>query len=190
MASDLVYEPGGGLGRLEVICGPMFAGKTSLLIERAREAAAGGARVAVVKPALDDRYHPTHLTTHHGVVLEGESIGVPEDLARFEADVLVLDEAHFFESGLHRAVMGLLDRGVRVILGGLDRTSLNEPFHEMGRLLVEADEVLKLSAPCAVCGRPAVHTVRLFESREPIVIGGVGMFENRCRAHLERGTGV
>jgi len=80
--------------------------------------------------------------------------------------------------------MTLVDRGAHVLLAGLDRTSMNEPFGEMGRLLVEADEVVKLAGKCSVCGRQAVHTVRLFKSTEPVVVGGAGMFENRCRAHL------
>jgi thymidine kinase len=63
---------------------------------------------------------------------------------------------------------------------------MNEPFGEMGRLMVEADEVTKLAGECAVCGNPAVHTIRLFDSKESIVVGGEGMFENRCRMHLER----
>ncbi len=177
----------GPLGRLEVICGPMFAGKTTRLIARLEAAERAGMVVCAVKPALDDRYHPTDITTHDGRSLPARTIRRPEELAALAGDVIGLDEAHFFGAGLHRAAMGLVGAGRRVILAGLDRTSLNEPFGEMGALLVEADEVEKLTAPCAVCGRPAVHTVRLFESKEPIVVGGEGMFENRCRAHLEAG---
>jgi len=172
-------------GSLTVICGPMFTGKTTALIERmlaARETGAGA--VVAVKPSLDDRYHPTDLTTHDGKSLPAQTIDRPEQLAGFEGDVIGLDEAHFFESGLHAPVMALVDRGAHVILAGLDRTSMNQPFGEMGRLLVEADEVVKLAGHCAVCGGKAVHTVRLFDSTESVVVGGPGMFENRCRAHL------
>lgn len=172
------------VGRLEVICGPMFAGKTTLLLQRLAEAREAGARVVAVKPSLDNRYHPTDITSHTGAATAAITVEGPEELAAIEAEVIGLDEAHFFESGLHSAIMTLLGRGSRVILAGLDRTSLNEPFGEMGALLIEADTVDKLTAPCAQCGRPAVHTVRLFPSRERIVIGGVGMFENRCRVHL------
>lgn len=172
------------VGRLEVICGPMFAGKTTLLLARLAEARAAGAHVIAVKPSLDNRYHPTDITSHTGAATSAITVDRPEEVAALQAEVVGLDEAHFFEAGLHSAIMALLARGTRVILAGLDRTSLNEPFGEMGALLIEADAVEKLTAPCALCGRPAVHTVRLFPSRERIVIGGVGMFENRCRAHL------
>jgi len=173
------------LGRLTVICGPMFTGKTTALIDRLRAARESGhSAVIAVKPSLDDRYHPTDLTTHHGLSLPATTIDAPEQLTELAGDVIGLDEAHFFEQGLHGPVMQLVDRGTHVILAGLDRTSMNQPFGEMGRLLIEADEVVKMLGECAVCGRPAVHTVRLFDSTEPIVIGGPGMFENRCRAHL------
>lgn len=173
------------VGRLEVICGPMFAGKTTMLLDLLAEAQASGCSVEAVKPSIDNRYHASNIVTHTGRAIPAGAIGAPEDLARCGADVIGLDEAHFFETGLHRAVVPHLRLGRRVILAGLDRTSMNEPFGEMGLLLVEADVVHKLTAPCAVCGRPAVHTVRLFPSRARIVIGGTGMFENRCRVHLE-----
>ncbi len=190
----------GNLGRLEVICGPMFSGKSTELIRRLNDAADAGEAVLAVKSALDDRYHPTAVTTHDGKSLPGVTIREPGELLTLDwssasdggkgecggGSVLGLDEAHFYEGGLHDAVMGLLARGVRVILAGLDRTSMNEPFGEMGRLMVEADEVIKLAGECAVCGRAAVHTIRLFDSKESIVVGGEGMFENRCRVHLER----
>lgn len=172
------------VGRLEVICGPMFAGKTTLLLERLAAARAAGARVIAAKHSLDNRYHPTDITAHTGAATPAVTVGRPGELTVLDADVIGLDEAHFFEAGLRDAIMSLLSRGTRVILAGLDRTSLNEPFGEMGALLIEADVVDKLTAPCAICARPAVHTIRLFPSRERIVIGGAGMFENRCRAHL------
>ncbi len=180
-------EHGGGspLGRLDVICGPMFAGKTTRLLALLAEARAQGRAVAAVKPAIDTRYHATNITAHTGASAPAVTIDSPRELLALEAEVIGLDEAHFFESGLHRAVLDLVSIGRRVILAGLDRTSLNEPFGEMGALLIEADSVEKLTAPCARCGRPAVHTIRLFPSRQRIVVGGVGMFENRCRAHLD-----
>lgn len=174
--------------RLEVICGPMFAGKSTELMRRLRAAAAAGLNTIAAKPHIDTRYHPTDIASHSGERFDARAITSPAELLALDADVIGLDEAHFYRDGLHHAVVQLLARGNsrRVILAGLDRTSLNEPFGEMARLLIEADDVLKLTAPCAVCARPAVHTVRLFDSREDIVIGGPGMFENRCREHLQR----
>lgn len=173
--------------RLEVICGPMFAGKSTELMRRLRAAAVEGLTIVAAKPHIDTRYHPTAIASHTGELLQGLAITSPADLLSLRADVIALDEAHFYREGLYDAVMRLLARGpgTRVILAGLDRTSMNQPFGEMARLLIEADEVVKLTAPCAVCARPAVHTVRLFDSKEDIVVGGAGMFENRCREHLQ-----
>ena len=162
----------------------MFAGKTTRLMAVLREAAGAGLHVQAFKPAIDTRYHPTRITTHTGAFIESTVISSPSELLQAQAPVVGLDEAHFFEQGLHEVAHALAARGTRLILAGLDRTSMNEPFHEMGLLLVEADVVHKLTAPCSICGRPAVHTIRLFDSTEPIVVGGEGMFENRCRAHL------
>lgn len=181
---DAPVHPDAPAPRLTVICGPMFAGKTTELIRRASELAAAGLTVAALKPRLDDRYHPTDLATHDARRFAGAVIDDPADLLAHTARVIALDEAHFFRVGLHDAVMAVLARGSDVMLAGLDRTSMNQPFGEMARLLIEADEVVKLTAPCAVCGRDAIHTVRLFDSTEDIVVGGPGMFENRCRTHL------
>ena len=166
----------------------MFTGKTTELIRRLREAADAGRRVLAIKPALDDRYHPTSLATHDGVTLPGVTVAGLADLERAlagaDADVIGLDEAHFFPAGLLDALTPSIRAGRRLVVAGLDRTSLNRPFGEMASLLIEADEVLKLAGECAVCGAPAPHTVRLFDSTEDIVVGGEGMFENRCRVHL------
>lgn len=171
--------------RLTVICGPMFAGKTTELIRRLTRHAEAGRSIIALKPRLDDRYHPTDLATHDQRTHPALAIDAPADLLDHSADVVALDEAHFFTTGLHDAVMQLLARNSDVILAGLDRTSMNEPFGEMARLLIEADEIIKRTAPCAICGREAVHTIRLFDSTEDIVVGGPGMFENRCRSHLK-----
>lgn len=172
------------LGRLEVICGPMFAGKSTELIRRLVEASEAGLEVLGVKSAIDDRYHPTAITTHTDVKFDGVTVSSAHELVDLEADVIGLDECHFFDDGLRDACRTLMDRGTRIIMAGLDRTSFNEPFHEMGQLLVEADEVTKLEGSCSICGQRAVHTVRLIERDDDIVVGGAGMFANRCRAHL------
>jgi thymidine kinase len=172
------------LGSLRVICGPMFAGKTTRLIALLRDAHDRGLSAAAVKPVIDTRYHPTDISAHTGLRLPAITIRTPAELLGVDAMVVGLDEAHFFEAGLHEAVMALVGRGSEVILAGLDRTSTNEPFGEMAALLIEADEVEKVKGACAICGRDAVHTVRLVPWTERIVVGGAGMFENRCRLHL------
>lgn len=177
-------EQGTRLGSLRVICGPMFAGKTTRLIALLDAARGRGLSIAALKPDIDTRYHPTDLSAHTGQRFAARTITKPSELHEVEAQVVGLDEAHFFEAGLHSAVMVLVRRGCDVILAGLDRTSTNEPFGEMAALLVEADEVEKVKGVCAICGREAVHTVRLVPWTQRIVVGGAGMFENRCRRHL------
>ena len=162
----------------------MFVGKTTELIRRLSAAREAGLSVRAVKHRLDDRYDAAALATHDGRRIGASTIVQPEELLAFSEAVIGLDEAHFFKSGLHEVVMQMLGDNRRVILAGLDRTSLNQPFGEMGRLLIEADEVTKFAGQCAICGDIAVHTVRLFDSTEDVVVGGAGMFENRCRRHL------
>ncbi|MEM9082422.1 MAG: thymidine kinase [Planctomycetota bacterium] len=183
-ADDLTTKP---LAHLTVVCGPMFAGKTTKVIELLNRHRALNRSIQVAKPHIDTRYHPTDIATHDGHTYPAVAITSPEELLELtDAQVVALDEAHFYRDGLLDAVRAMLDRGQILILAGLDRTSLNEPFAEMAGLLIEADEVIKLAGVCAICGRPAIHTIRLFDSTEDIVVGGEGMFENRCREHLER----
>lgn len=178
------------VGRLEVICGCMFAGKTTELIRRAVAAHDAGLRVIVIKPSTDTRSGATLVRTHAGDEFpahSAESASHAEILAR-ECDVAAIDESHFFGHALAEACRRLLDRGVRVIAAGLERDHRGEPFEPFPSLLIEADEVLKLSAPCARCGAPAIHSQRMFASSERIAVGGAGQYEPRCRACFEPGT--
>lgn len=196
-------RPSGGdrpAGRLEVICGPMFAGKTTALIaalERARGAMAAG--VWAFKPSLDGRYHPTALASHAGARFEARAIehaGEIEEavlgsgLEGLEAPAVVgIDEAHFFGAGLVGPVRSLVASGVRVVVAGLERDHRGEPFEPLPALLCEADAVTKLTAACARCGCEAVHTQRIVASDSRIVVGGAGMYEPRCRACFRPGSG-
>jgi len=200
-------RPGGGegpAGRLEVICGPMFAGKTTALIaalERVRRAGET-CRVWAFKPALDGRYHPTALASHAGGRFEARAVehaGEIEEAvlggggsAGGERDrparaVVGIDEAHFFGAALVGPVRALVDSGCRVVVAGLERDHRGEPFEPMPALLCEADAVTKLVAACARCGGEAVHTQRLVASGSRIVVGGAGMYEPRCRACFRPG---
>jgi thymidine kinase len=178
------------LGHLTLICGPMFAGKSTALIERLRTHQQQGRRVVAVKPARDDRYDDHRLATHAGGRFEALAIDAPGALpvAVSGAEVVGIDEAHFFGAALVGPVLALLGAGRRVLVAGLERDHRGEPFEPMPRLLCEADEVVKLSGPCAVCGRPAVHSQRMTASRERIVVGGAGMYEPRCRACFQPGV--
>jgi thymidine kinase len=171
------------LGRLTVICGPMFAGKTTALIDRLRAAARAGQTVAVFKPARDARYDLHALCTHAGTKINASAVehGALIPHAAGGTPVVAIDEAHFFGSDLIEPVLALLAARKSVIIAGLERDHRGQPFDPMPRLLCEADEVIKLSGPCASCGRPAIHSQRLIDSPDRIVVGGAETYEPRCR---------
>lgn len=174
------------LGRLEVICGPMFSGKTTALIRRLQTAADSGSRTRALKPAQDTRYAGAApaLSTHAGEALGATAVASAAQVVKAAgpADIVGIDEAHFFGAALVKPVLALLGAGRRVIVAGLERDHRGRPFHPLPALLVEADEVLKLTCPCAQCGRPAVHSQRMSASRARIAVGGAGEYQPRCRA--------
>jgi thymidine kinase len=177
-------------GRLEVICGPMFAGKTTALIARLSAARAAGLEAVALKPALDTRYAHAAITTHTGERLPALAAACADEVMNLLGDagvggVVGIDEAHFFGAALVAPVRALLLRGVRVIVAGVERDHRGEPFEPFPALLVEADEVVKLHAVCARCGGPAVHSQRMFASNARVAVGGPGDYEARCQRCFE-----
>jgi thymidine kinase len=180
-------------GRIEMITGPMFSGKSEELIRRLKRARIARQRVACYKPDIDLRYHRTAIAshsqhTHDAAVVTPTSDRLREDLFAndkvHEIDVVGIDEVQFFDTEIVPLVLELVHLGKRVILAGLDTTFANEPFGPVPNLMALADEVTKLSAVCMVCGQPAIHTQRLGQSQELVVVGAVGLYEARCRAHF------
>jgi thymidine kinase len=180
-------------GRIEMITGPMFSGKSEELIRRLKRARIARQRVACYKPDIDLRYHRTAIAshsqhTHDAAVVTPTSDRLREDLFTndkvHEIDVVGIDEVQFFDTEIIPLVLELVHLGKRVILAGLDTTFANEPFGPVPNLMALADEVTKLSAVCMVCGQPAIHTQRLGQSQELVVVGAVGLYEARCRAHF------
>jgi len=178
-------------GRIEVITGPMFSGKSEELIRRIRRAKIARQRVLCFKPDIDLRYHKTAIASHSAQTQDACVVPNVERLreALFpqmdEMEVLGVDEAQFFDDGLVSLALELVHLGKRVIIAGLDTTYAGEPFRPIPDLMAVADEVTKLSAVCMVCGAPAIHTQRLGGSRELVVVGAAGLYEARCRAHFE-----
>jgi thymidine kinase len=177
-------------GRLEVICGPMFAGKTTELVRRLLEARDRGESVIALKPARDTRYRMLELATHAGLTFPAKPVLDAAAIltAAGDAPVVAIDEGHFFGSALVRVCQNLIRRGARVIVAGVERDHLGRPFEPFPALLCEADEVLKLSGRCARCGGPSVHSQRMFDSDEAIVVGGAESYEPRCRACFDPAT--
>lgn len=169
---------------LTVICGPMFAGKTSELIRRYEAAALANLRVCAFKPQRDIRYDPSAVVTHAGKSIAATAVESPSRilLDGLGAELVLIDEAHFFGSPLLEPVLGLINAGHSVVVAGLERDHRGEPFDPFPRLLCEADTVVKLTCPCARCGAAAVHSQRLIESSERIVVGGAESYEPRCRS--------
>ncbi len=178
-------------GRLEVICGPMFAGKTTELVRRLLDAQAKGERVVAIKPARDTRYRVLEIATHTGQVFPAMPVTDAEGVvvAASEATVLAIDEIHFFGPALVSVCRELIQHGVRVIVAGVERDHLGRPFEPFPALLCEADEVVKLSGKCAVCGGPSVHSQRMFASDAAIVVGGAESYQPRCRTCFKPGKG-
>jgi thymidine kinase len=169
----------------------MFSGKTEELIRRARRAQIARQEVQVFKPALDDRYEVEKLASHNGVSLD--AVGVEDArqilaLVNPDTQVVIVDEAQFFDRSIV-GVCGLLaDGGKRVIVAGLDTSFRGEPFGSVPLLMAEAEVVDKLQAICVVCGAPATRTQRLIDGRpasyeDPIVmVGASEVYEARCRS--------
>ncbi|MCC7208288.1 MAG: thymidine kinase [Anaerolineae bacterium] len=179
-------------GRVEVICGSMFSGKTEELIRRVRRAQIAKQNVQVFKPVIDTRYAVGRVTSHNGQDIEGHACASAAEIrARLQPDTTVvgIDEAQFFSDDLIGLVDDLAARGVRVIVAGLDLDFRGEPFGPIPRLMCAAEEVVKLHAICVVCGDEASRTQRLVNGQparydDPIImIGAEESYEARCRRH-------
>jgi thymidine kinase len=178
-------------GRIEVITGPMFSGKSEELIRRLKRARIARQRVACFKPDIDLRYHRTSIASHSDQTHEACTVANVERLRETlfplleTTDVIGIDEVQFLDETIISLSVELIHLGKRVIMAGLDTTFNAEPFGPVPALMAIADEVTKLSAVCMVCGQPAIHTQRLGQSQELVVVGAAGLYEARCRTHFQ-----
>jgi thymidine kinase len=185
-------------GWLEVVCGPMFSGKSEEMIRRLRRAEIAGQRVVIFKPRVDDRFDAADVVSHAGVRMRGVPVGsVGELTGRAQGfEVVGIDEVQFFEPSVVDAALALAAGGVRVVAAGLDQDFRREPFGPMPLLLAYAEFVDKLQAVCHRCGGPATTTQRLVDGRpapysgDTVVIGAAEQYEARCRDCHEPGVGV
>jgi thymidine kinase len=183
-------------GWLEVVCGPMFSGKSEELMRRLRRAEIAGQRTLMVKPRIDDRYDVTHVVSHSGARLRAVAAESAADLVRLADghEVVGIDEVQFFDEGVVAAIETLVQRSVRVVAAGLDTDFRHEPFGAMPQLLCLAEFVDKLQAVCHRCGAPATRTQRLVGGRpapfggETIQVGALDAYEARCAACFEAGV--
>jgi len=179
-------------GRLEVITGPMFCGKTDELLRRLRRAIIAKQKIQVFKPGFDIRYSSEKVTSHAGNEYNAhpvENISEVPTLLHDDVTLVAIDEAQFFGEQINDVVQVMVDKGIRVIVAGLDMDFRGEPFGQMPVLLAQAEFVDKLHAICMVCGEEATRTQRLVDGNpayydDPIIIVGASeMYEARCRIH-------
>lgn len=179
-------------GRVEVICGSMFSGKTEELIRRVRRAQIAQQKVQVFKPVIDNRYATERVTSHSGQDYDARPCNTSDEIAGCiepTTTVVAVDEVQFFDVGVVEVVEKLASRGIRVICAGLDLDFRAEPFGPMPHLMARAEEVTKLHAICVICGDEASRTQRLVNGQpakhdDPIIlVGAAESYEARCRDH-------
>jgi thymidine kinase len=181
-------------GSIEVITGSMFCGKTEETIRRLRRATIAKQNVQVFKPVIDKRYSEEKVTSHAGHNFDAQPIKTAAEILTYlnpDTTVVAIDEVQFFDDEIITITQDLADKGIRVIIAGLDTDFRGEPFGPMPTLIAQAENVDKLHAICVVCGEEASRTQRLVDGKparydDPIVIvGAAELYEARCRMHHE-----
>lgn len=194
-----MHAPAGSCGRLEVITGPMFSGKSEELMRRVRRARIAGVEALVISHSLDTRAELSAVTSHIGVTVPAVPVGDVASLAEAaradDVDLIAIDEAQFFGPDLVPAVEKLLSRGIDVIVEGLCVTFDGDPFEPLPTFMALAEDVTKLTAVCTVCGRDAVFHERIAAAPagsatdiDASHIGGLDSYVARCREHFGHGT--
>ncbi|MBO6255927.1 MAG: thymidine kinase [Bacteroidaceae bacterium] len=171
-------------GRIEVICGSMFSGKTEELIRRLKRAKFAKQKVEIFKPSIDTRYSEEEVVTHEGQSIASTPLDSSASILLLSSgiDVVGIDEAQFFDNGLPDICKQLADNGVRIIVAGLDMDYRGVPFGPMPQLLAIADEVTKVHAICVQCGDLAMYSHRKVSGDKQVMLGETQEYEPLCRA--------
>jgi thymidine kinase len=174
----------GRKGQIEVVCGSMFSGKTEELIRRLNRALIARQKVEIFKPALDKRYHDTHVVSHNENVIRSTPVQFAEDILLLagDCDVVGIDEVQFFDTRIIPVVEKLAKSGVRVIIAGLDMDFEGKPFEPMPQLMAIAEFVTKVHAICMKCGDLAAFSYRLSADKSKVMLGEKDSYEARCRS--------
>jgi thymidine kinase len=170
-------------GSVEVICGSMFSGKTEELIRRLRRAQIARLNVEIFKPLTDVRYHQTDIVSHDSNSIHSTPVENSASILLLGAntEVVGIDEAQFFDEGLPEVCNTLANRGIRVIIAGLDMDFQGQPFGPMPALMSIAELVTKVHAVCVQCGAPATYSYRTAVNETKILLGEKESYEPRCR---------
>jgi|ERR1017187_1889445 thymidine kinase len=190
---DTFTYPGRASGWIEVIVGSMFSGKTEELIKRLKRAQIAKQRVQVFKPLIDNRYSSDHVTSHSAQKASSQVVEDAEEILALVKDntrVVAIDEGQFFGKNLVDVCQKLANRGLRVLVAGLDTDWRGEPFEPMPQLMAVAEVVVKSNAICMVCGGPASRTQRLSNSTDRVQVGAHGLYEARCRGCFDPNLGL
>ena len=170
-------------GWIEVITGSMFSGKTEELIRRLKRARIAMQKIEIFKPRMDTRYSEDELISHDENAILSTPVSTAGNilLLASEVDVVAVDEAQFFDAGLVDVCNQLADRGIRVIVAGLDMDYLGRPFGPMPGLIATAEYVTKVHAICVRCGNLAHHTHRKMKADKLVLLGEKDLYEPLCR---------
>ena len=170
-------------GRIEVVCGSMFSGKTEELIRRMRRAQFAHQKVEIFKPGIDVRYSDEDVVSHEGTSIPSTPVDSSQSILLLagDSDVIGIDEAQFFDEGIIDVCNQLANRGVRVIVAGLDLDFKGMPFGPMPKLLAIADDVSKVHAICLRCGALAYVSHRIVAGERQVMLGETKEYEPLCR---------
>jgi len=177
-------------GSIEVICGSMFSGKTEELIRRLRRAQIARLSVEIFKPRTDTRFDETAVVSHNANYIQSTPVENSSSILLLGSDVQVvgIDEAQFFDDELPNVCNILANRGVRVIVAGLDMDYKGNPFGPMPTLMAIAESVTKVHAVCVKCGNPALYSYRLVANDATVLLGEKESYEPRCRVCYHLGN--
>jgi len=170
-------------GSVEVICGSMFSGKTEELIRRLKRASYAKLKIKIFKPKIDTRYDETKVVSHDERELDSIPVRLSSDILRHAVniDVAGIDEAQFFDEDIIKVCNHLANKGIRVIVAGLDMDYLGKPFGPMPQLIATAEHVTKVHAICVKCGSLANHSHRVSKEETLVMLGESDNYEPLCR---------
>lgn len=177
-------------GWIEVICGSMFSGKTEELIRRLKRARIANQRVEIFKHSNDTRYDDQEVVSHDENAILSKPIAHSSEILDLDPEIQVvgIDEAQFFDLELSKNCQILAERGIRVIVAGLDMDFKGEPFGPIPDLLAVSEYITKVHAICPHCGNLATHSYRISSEQSTILLGEKDKYEPRCRTCYKMGN--
>lgn len=170
-------------GWVEVICGSMFSGKTEELIRRLKRAKIAGLKIEIFKPKIDTRYDDEKVVSHDANSIHSSPVDHSSQILLLanDVDIIGIDEAQFFDPGIIEVSNTLANRGLRVIVAGLDMDYLGQPFGPMPQLMSIAEYVTKVHAICIQCGNLALHSHRTVNNEDQVLLGEKESYVPLCR---------